>query len=1158
MNEFNYSLKGDLQMNDNRREQLLDYVEKEFIGPDPIDWEGYKQANGEEVLVSDPPRTRYIAGILFPQELPEEESSDLAEGEFNEVMEVTEDTISEEKSSPTLKVTNEYLEDAEELINRSNAYRQSAISMTVAISDGDTICVEVSAGQYKTLTMKDSRTNKIVSKYPRTAIFWNNDNAAILLPTTEDGIKKIDVGNTNLKFDITYRYKRGSYSIYTFTLENSTVRPAAFKDDDCYFQVKFRLSSDKGFSPLPDTQRINVQDEDYLSNQLLYRDVHNYAIGHGCAADWEDNAEKVSWIQTAIFPTYEVKSIVPDAIDGVTLEMMKYSPDVDFSENIQELYLMCDKYEEWIGNREQEALTLNKTYLRTDFEDTAQRHIANCKKCLERMREGISLLESDENVRIAFQYMNLVMIMQQLHYNLPLQKWEEDSDKNFYLENALVTLPDPYNSETWYGNKKRYGKWRPFQLAFILMNLKSMSVRDCVERDIVDLIWFPTGGGKTEAYLGLSAFTIFIRRLMNKDDSGTAILMRYTLRLLTAQQYERASSMICACDIIRQQHEELFGKNRITIGLWVGATTTPNKMQDAVSKYDELYKGENENPFVILKCPWCGAQMGPVQKRSGAREIKGYYKKVEARKKKSIIYRCSNTTCDFSRNENPLPLYVVDEVIYDVTPTLLLGTVDKFAMLPFRPQAQKLFGYHNGVKVTSPDLIIQDELHLISGPLGSMVGHYETMINELCTTVVGEKKLHPKIIASTATISRAKEQCHALYGCSKENVFQFPPSGLIAGDSFFAKEDSEQNGRKYVGILATGSSSDATTSIRLFASLLYAAKELPVDSENRRDPYWTNVGYFNSIRELGQARTWIRADIDQHLDVLYKRRLYQKKYDREEYRKKRRYIWRDEELTSRIPGDKVTESLANLNIAYEGKNFHEISSGEYPIDICLATNMISVGLDVPRLGLMTVAGQPKTTSEYIQATSRVGRNSGDAPGIVFVLYRPGRPRDKSHYEHFKEYHSRLYCSVEPTSVTPFSARVRERALHAIMIGLMRLESDDVYNESAPKIPPQAVLDHIEQIIRERVESIDPEELDNTMKRFEERISDWKAWNPVLWDPKKNKDWSFTDDVPLMYGAGEHPNEAWARHGFETPTSMRSVDASCEADLMLREYTAKED
>lgn len=1146
-------------MIDNRREQLIDLIEKEFIGPDPIEMEGFKQNNGEEILISDPPRTRYIAGILYPQEISEEETSGVNEGEMPEPDQPDEESLPESGSNSKFKESKEYLEVAEELINRSNAYRQSAVSLTCALYDGDTIRVEVSAGKYKTLTMTDPKTGKVVSHYPRTAINWDNNNLPIILPTFSDGIIKIIIPDTMLKFDITYRYRKGNCIIYTFTLENSLVRPAAFKDDECYFQTKFKLKSEKGFCPMPDVRRINVQDEDYLSNQLLYRDVRNYAIGHGCAADWEEIDGKVKIVTTATFPSYEVKPIVPAVIDGVTLEMLKYGPTGDFKSNIQELYLMCNKYEEWIEEKEKQATTLNSDYERCDYEKTAKRHLKNCRKCLDRMREGIELLETNQKVQIAFQYMNLAMIMQQLHYNLPLQKWESDSEDNLYLDKEVTCMPNPYDDNTWPGNKKRYGKWRPFQLAFVLMNLKSMIKKDCEDRKIVDLIWFPTGGGKTEAYLGLSAYTIFIRRLMNIEDSGTAILMRYTLRLLTAQQYERASAMICACEVIRQKHEDLFGKSQISIGLWVGVSTTPNKMSDAVKKYDELYNGKSdENPFVILKCPWCGAQMGVVQKKSGLRDIKGYYKKIEAHKKKSIIYKCSNLKCDFSKRSNPLPLYIVDEAIYKVTPTLLLGTVDKFAMLPFIPEAQKIFGFYNGVKVTSPDLIIQDELHLISGPLGSMVGHYETMISELCSEKKGDQIIKPKIIASTATISRAKEQCHALYGCREENVFQFPPSGIDAGDSFFAREDINQNGRKYVGILASGSSSDATTSIRLFASLLYAAKEIKVESEKQRDPYWTNIGYFNSIRELGQARTWIRADIDQHLDVIYKRRQYDKLYDHEEYRKKRRYIWRDEELTSRIPGDKVTASLANLNIAYEGRDYREIHSEEFPIDICLATNMISVGLDVPRLGLMTVAGQPKTTSEYIQATSRVGRNAGEAPGIVFVLYRPGRPRDKSYYEHFREYHAKLYCNVEPTSVTPFSAPVRERALHAIMIGMMRLESDEKYNNTMPQLPSPEVIGHIEQVIRNRISEVDPDEIEDTMKRFDETLADWKAWHPALWKPKQNQDGSFTNDVPLMYGSGNHPNEAWSERGFETPTSMRSVDASCEAELMLHEYKAKED
>lgn len=1141
-------------MADTRRNQLKAFVEREFIGPDPIDWEGTKQADGEEILSADAPSTRYIAGILFPSMVSEESESSqdvVIEPEQPDTDEIIDTATEELPQNAGTKA--EYLEDAEELINRSNAYRQSAMSLTVGIMKNDNIKINVSAGTYTKLSVTDSKTGKKVYRYPRTAIKWNNNGEIIELPSVSDGIKQIKVGSTKLQLDITYRYKKGDFSIYTFTLENTNKGPDTFNDEQCFFQVKFRLESEMGFSPLPDSQRINVNDEDYQSNQLLYRDIRNYAIGHGCAADWEDSENGVYWIESAVFPSYEVKPIVPSTVEGVTLEMLKYGPQGDFRENIRELQLMCDQYEKWIQELKAEKDKLNSRYTAT-----AERHIENCEKCLARMRNGIHILQINDKVRIAFQYMNLAMLMQQLHYNLPLQRWEDDGNDGIALINPVDKLPDPYDDSTWFDkDHKVYGKWRPFQLAFVLMNLESMADRRSTERGIVDLIWFPTGGGKTEAYLGLSAYTIFIRKLLNRDDAGTAILMRYTLRLLTAQQYERASSMICACEQIRKSHTDLFGDNTISIGLWVGSVTTPNKMKDAVKAYEDLYnKRSNENPFVILKCPWCGAQMGLVKMKNGDRRLPGYSKRIEKSRQKIFKFVCSNTAnhCDFSSEKNPLPLHVVDDVIYEVKPTLLLGTVDKFAMLPFKPAAQGLFGYYEGKKITSPDLIIQDELHLISGPLGSMVGHYETLIHELCTQRTKDGELHPKIIASTATISRAKEQCHALYGCGKDNVFQFPPAGINAGNSFFAKEDKNQNGRLYVGILATGSSSDATTAIRLYSSLLYGAKELKVEKESDRDPYWTNMGYYNSIRELGQARTWIRADIDQHLDVIYKRRFYDKIYGKEEYRKKRRYIWRDEELTSRISGDKVTASLANLNIRYNGNE--KPADGEYPIDICLATNMISVGLDVSRLGLMTVSGQPKTTSEYIQATSRVGRNAKDAPGIVFTLYRPGRPRDKSHYEHFKEYHSRLYCSVEPTSVTPFSAPVRERALHAIMIGIIRLENNSLYNDARPAIPSQQMLNHVENIIRNRIKNIDSDELSAALDRMQWVIAHWEDYKPDCWDPRYNRDKSYANDVPLMYSAGSHKNGHWGKAGIETPTSMRSVDSSCEAELSSR-YEAKE-
>ena len=461
---------------------------------------------------------------------------------------------------------------------------------------------------------------------------------------------------------------------------------------------------------------------------------------------------------------------------------------------------------------------------------------------------------------------------------------------------------------------------------------------------------------------------------------GVTVLMRYTLRLLSFQQFERAAALVCACEIIRK--EEHIPGGEIGIGLWAGKALTPNKLEMAKKILDGGSDPDSEgsNPAQITKCPWCGADI-----------LKGHYDVQE--KQKRMLIKCPGRKCAF---RDGLPIYLIDEEIYAHRPTYMIATVDKFAQVALNEETSSIFGLDTGRK--PPELIIQDELHLISGPLGSMVGHYETMIHELCSYNSDEGIIQPKIIASTATISRAAEQCHALYGCGTDHVRQFPPSGLEAGDSFFAVENKAAAGRKYVGIAAPAASSIATTMIRLYASLLYAGKAIEVEKESMRDPYWTNVGYFNSIRELGQTETWIHADIDEYLHVIYLRRYEDKE---EGYKNNRRYIVSDRELTSRISSDRIPAVLQEMSIRYPSEEEHK-----KPVDICLATNMISVGVDLPRLGLMTVAGQPKTTSEYIQATSRVGRSS-DAPGLIFTVYNPGKPRDRSHYEHFVSYHSTL-------------------------------------------------------------------------------------------------------------------------------------------------------
>jgi hypothetical protein len=721
--------------------------------------------------------------------------------------------------------------------------------------------------------------------------------------------------------------------------------------------------------------------------------------------------------------------------------------------------------------------------------------------------------------------------MQQLHYNLA-----SNGRRTWTAKAGTLTLEQPYQVPDYVSPPKGKGIWRPFQLAFILMNLRSIVQRDSTERAIVDLIWFPTGGGKTEAYLGLTAFTIFRRRLLRLNDAGTTVLMRYTLRLLTTQQFQRAASLICACEIIRRENEPVLGAARISIGLWVGQSVTPNKNTDAVSSLNILLKNGKPNLFIVLTCPWCGAEMGPVPLGNGY-EAKGYRKEGS-----KVVFRCQDPNCSF-RDSRGLPLLVVDEAIYEERPTLLIGTVDKFAMLPWYTEPRRLFGLDNVDPVSPPELIIQDELHLISGALGSMVGMYEATIDALCRHQVDGKQSPAKIVASTATICRAPQQVQGLYA---RDVFLFPPQGLRAGDSFFAEEslvDPEGQplpGRLYVGVFASALSSHVMAQVRVMAALLQAVKCISGATPETLDPYWTLMGYFNSLRELGHAATLIRADIREYLNAVWDRLNIRKPVPGANTPDLRRFINRDIELTSRIQSSQITDVLQQLF------NTYPPTEDRRPVDVCLATNMIQVGLDVPRLGLMTVVGQPKTTSEYIQATSRVGRDAR-GPGLVTAVYNPAKPRDRSHFEHFRSYHQSIYRWVEPTSVTPFAVPVRERALHAQLITLARYLGDQTIRQIPSPPPDDHLFKEIRDILIDRIQQVDAGESPFADQMLTDLIKRWRSIQPSIYGhfgPPPT-------ETPLMFPSGTEPRALWYNRAKATPSSMRNVDSGCDAEVILQ-------
>ena len=1131
------------------RDDVLKIVEDTLMGPNPLD--SFKQENGEEILFFSSPLNTYSTGVLFPQiktglgiedVAPAEDESDSEETEPIEI--VPSGEVSHGSGS---KYYTESVIEAE--TSKINSYKQSAMGITVCVPKS-TKSIKVvidNLGKYTSKKMsypvekKDEEGNRkiIMSEKQKECFLRQKINSELIITADQlpnetnrhidDYTLKDESGNTikGLGLTVTYRMETDESFIYTITLVNANKAKDLYADIELYwFQANFSVNIEEDFCALPDTFCVDINDDDYQLNALLYRNVKVFGIGHGCAATWDD-AKAPHEIFATVMPEYDVKPIVPGN-SIAELSMKVYSEDKEAT--VKDLTVLCNDYENWIKETKEKADKLESKYY-----ETAQKQLKLAEQCLNRMKKGLELLSADDDILTAFQFANRAMLMQQLHYKLPYTEYSEYDKKtlSLKLKNEIV-MPDYNDESTWYNPKGEtvYGKWRPFQIAFLLINLESMSNPESDERSIVDLIWFPTGGGKTEAYLGLTAFTILFRRLKDKTNGGTTVLMRYTLRLLTSQQFARASSLICSLEIIRKDNPELFGEERITIGLWVGDSLTDNNSETVRKRINSIRKGDSkDNTSIVLKCPWCGASMETFNTGS-TNQTPGYKISDD---KKHILFCCENPDCDFHEDEYSLPLVLFDDEIYANPPTLLFGTVDKFATLPFRPQAKTIFG-GDGIN-TPPELIIQDELHLITGPLGSTVGLYETVIDELCSQ--GGNK--PKIIASTATISHAKQQCNALYNCGEDRVFQFPVQGISYDDCFFSKEDSSKAGRKYVGYYGNSSSSSARASIFAFAAFVYAAKAVSVESEDQRDPYWTDLSYFGSMRELGQAATWYIADIKETLEDIYTSRLSAS--DKEN----RRYIYENglSELTSRMSNTEIPQILKKLEI----KN-----TEKYPLDMCLATNMVSVGVDVPRLGLMTVTGQPKSFSEYIQATSRVGRDS-KAPGLVFVIYNTSKPRDKSHYERFQSQHAALYKNVEATSVTPFSRPLRERALHALIVTLHRFFVEAENRNNAKRYPTPEEFEEYCSIVLNRAAAIDPEELDDIQKQLDNYLSDWRAWTPSKYEPNPfNPD----EEAPLLRSAGSIPNKAWGNRGWDTPMSMRNVDRECQLDCSKRLIIAEDD
>lgn len=1051
------------------RGELLAKITKDLLGPaggpeEELSWRDRR--------VSD----RYLVGMLAPQKNPNQDVALFKEGNGDEAVpadsinspEVSDDLAAETKSEAT--------EGAQEKDSHLSAdFSASSMGLSFCIDPSATeALVSATWGRYKRIV---SETQKDAKGHPQHA--WKRLPQVcpeFKLPLVDGVIaaRKLIPADNYLMLRGRIR-KTPSAWVVTLFLVNTEPAPERLKDESFVFQPVLRISGTGGTPifihkidhklKLENLERLYRQE--YETLEMLYRNRVEFASGHGVSVAVTvapDNPQRATAIETTFIPEYEVgKQMPPTTTDNPKLASinldMKSLAEMPQAALAAELTKLADYYQEWITA--QEAKISDAASGLTEHSTAAKRSMENCKKAMTRIKAGIDLIAADTKAFDSFAFANRAMYLQRVHSELSKQV-----RKGLVPLGSAMSVVDSPDKRTW----------RPFQLAFVLMNLPAITVLDNPERSaptdaIADLLWFPTGGGKTEAYLGLTAYTIAIRRLQGPiggydGENGVAVLMRYTLRLLTLQQFQRAAALMCACEYIRKTDESKWGKTTIRLGLWVGSKSTPNTLKQAADAVASAVTGSRPTfsgtPKQLTTCPWCGA------------DIKDSNIKVRNRITDDgrCVINCGDPLgrCEFTETKSKgdgLPVMVVDEDIYRRPPALLIATVDKFAQITWNGKTQMLFGKVNGVcprhgflspeveledsgkhtaaqgkpatekqphpHLRPPDLIIQDELHLISGPLGSMVGLYESAIDELCTWTVAGKRVRPKVIASTATIRRAEDQVKKLF---LRAVEVFPPSGLEVEDNFFSiqKKPSEDiPGRKYIGVCAFGRRYPEAM-IRVYLAALAGGQVIYNDYDTVADPWLTLVGYFNSIRELAGTRRLVDDDVRNRLREMDKRGLAARKIN-----------YDVAELTSRISGSKIPGTLASLEIqfskAMEAKREAERKAGgrastPTPYDVLLATNMISVGVDVDRLGLMVVGGQPKTTAEYIQATSRVGRAS-NGPGLVITLFNWARPRDLSHYEKFENYHSTFYKHVEPLSVTPFAARALDRGLSGALVGLIR-------------------------------------------------------------------------------------------------------------------------
>ena len=1066
------------------RTDLLKLIERELLGP----------RYGDDEEIKGTPRAAYVVGALAPVTVDPAAAivTDPESSDPNETGVAITDADAEHSDQRGVLVnTDEEPGAADEDEERDEGPKgalthPSSMGLRFQVQiDCGLLAVKASWGRYETFRRENKDGRKVqwsrrvpVDKVVEVDVRGYVSHIALAPIPLDDSV--------TLRVEL---FPRDDRVIVELALSNDKVTDMNAPPGDWLFQTKLRVEANSGeavFLPTRDVLRPDYDegDEERQRLDLQYRHRLEFAVGRTTSVTWNEPIDgdgngirRAVSVETDWLPTADIPQTKPGSAGAAVTSMQKLAELS--SENVDDAFApLIDGYIDWLDG--QRAIA---EQLPDHLQEPAREAIAEADLAAARLRVGLEYLSSHPQAMQAFRFMNRAMRDQRVRSQVAMRRAANDAES---IADALTAIEAKGDDAA---------SWRPFQLAFILLQIPALtdpahSFRSGDAAN-VELLFFPTGGGKTEAYLGLAAYTFAIRRLQGKVDTddgvldggdGVAVLMRYTLRLLTSQQFQRAAALICAAELIRQEDASTWGDKPFTIGLWVGTAVSPKRFADAKSQVEEA-RSDTSKTFGLTvlqlqRCPWCGTKIDPKRDL----EVVGPTERID------VLCGERHGECPFSSEGDAtgaLPILTVDDEIYRNPPTFLLATVDKFARLAREGPAASLFGYvnewcprhgyrhpdsagsckgasHNAIKggrqdypkvtiqpadrLRPPDLIIQDELHLITGSLGTSVGLFENAIDLLCSYRRNSETIRPLIVASTATVRNAEHQIQALYG---RGVDMFPPQVLDVRDTYFSKEvvvSEDAPGRKYLGVCAHGIRL-TLAEIRISEVLLLAGQQMLDESGTAADPYMTTVAYFSATRELAGMRRYLDDDVTTRVTG-----------NTEPFPRRTNDFERLEigELTSRISSEETSATLDKLSLPFterwstrgRKKLMEERDAarkagkplpdwGTKPYDFVLATSMLQVGVDVPRLGLMLVVGQPKNTAEYIQASSRVGRQDSK-PGLVLALANWSRPRDMAHFEQFRHYHETFYAQVEALSVTPYSDTAMERGLMGVLVSVARV------------------------------------------------------------------------------------------------------------------------